>query len=197
MPIGLGGGSDREWLEPLDNEGNRNPELDVEDRVVGCHTGAYAGLNVYNPQPGYDYEWLLNPSRSGGSPGDAHRIHELGGQVVKDGDPEFAAYKTMEGMEGSPLDTSTIFRELCLVRIPEEVQHRRRMENQEKNARMLRKGPEESFVNQASYDERERYSGRGPTRFALRDHQTEFKHGQDTAEVSLPDSGIVRTENID
>ncbi len=92
------------------------------------------------------------------------------------------------------MDTSTIFRELVLVKIPAEVQAARMLANTEKNNRMLRKGPEESFVNQASHEERERYSGSGPTRFAMRDHQTEFKHGHDTVEVSIPDSGIVRTE---
>lgn len=193
----LGGGMDREWLEPLDSEGNRNPDIPIQDRVVGCHVGPYAGLNLYNPLPGYEYEWLLNPSRSGASPADSLQIHEIGGTVVKEGDQEFAAFTVMEGMEASPMDTSTIFRELVLVRIPSEVQHARMQANLEKNNRMLRRGPEESFVGKASSLENERYSGRGPTRFALRDHQTEFKHGSDTVEVSLPDSGIVRTENID
>ena len=194
--IGLGGGSNREWLEPLDSEGNRNPDIPIEDQVIGDHAGSYAGLNLFGAQPGFEYQWCLNPSRPGGGPGDSHAIHAIGGQVVKDEDPEFAAFTKMEGMEASGVDTNTIFRELCLVRIPAERQRRRMQENLEKNNRMLRKGPEESFVNRASIDERERYSGRGPTRFALRDHQTNFNHDRDTVEVSLPDSGIVRTENI-
>jgi hypothetical protein len=117
--------------------------------------------------------------------------------VVKEDDPEFAAFKVMEGMEASPLDTSTMYKELVLVRIPAETQRKYQQENQDKNNKMLRKGPAESFVNRASQAEFERYSGRGPTRFALSDHQTQFNHDRDTAEVSLPDSGIVRTENID
>jgi hypothetical protein len=197
MSIGLGGGSDREWIEPLDSEGNRNPELGIEDQVVGCHVGPYAGLNGINLQPGFEYQWCLNPSRQGGSPADSHQIHALGGQIVKDGDPEFAAFTKMEGMEASPLDTSTIFRELVFVRVPVERMAERREENRRKNDRMLRKGPDESFVNRASHLESERYSGRGPTRFALRRHQTTFNHDGNTVEVSLPDSGIVRTENID
>ncbi len=193
----LGGGYDREWLEPLDSEGNRNPELPITERVIGCHVGPYAGLNLYNAQPGYEYEWLMNPNRAGANPADSLLIHEIGGQVVKDDDPELAVFKTMEGMEGSAVDTSTVFRELVLVRIPAERQAARMQAHVDKNNKMLRKGPEESFVNRASHLEGERYSGRGPTRFALRDHQTQFKHGHDTVEVSLPDSGIVRTENID
>ena len=195
--VGLGGGNDRSWLEPLDSEGNRNPDLGIEHRVVGCHVGPYAGLNVYDPQPGFEYQWMLNPEGNMGGPAASLQIHTIGGQVVKDGDQEFAAFKVMEGMQATGTDTSSIFNEVILVRIPEARQRQRQQENLEKNARMLRKGPEESFVNRASHDERERYSGRGPTRFALRDHQTEFNHDRDTVEVSLPDSGIVRTENID
>jgi hypothetical protein len=195
----LGGGSQREWLEPLDSEGNRQGhDLLVEGRMVGCHLGNFAGLNVCDPQPGFEYEWMMNPSRSGANPSDGMRIQQLGGQVVRDGDPEFAAFKHMEGMgDSSPLDTSTIYKELVLVRIPVEKQRARLQAISDKNKRMLRKGPEESFVGSASALESERYSGRGPTRFAMRDHQTEFKHDRDTVEVSLPDSGIVRTEHIE
>ena len=193
----LGGGADREWLEPLDAEGNRT-DLPIEERVVGSHTGAFAGLNVCDPQPGFEYQWCLNPSRDRGGPADALAIHMIGGEVVQDGDPEFAAFKKLEGMNNAPLDTSTLYKELVLVRIPVERQEARRQENLEKNARMLRRGPAESFVAGASQSEQSaRYNERGPTRFALRGHQTEFTHGQDTAEVSIPDSGIVRTENTD
>ena len=193
--IGLGGGSDREWLEPLDIEGNRNSELGVEEKTIGSHVGPYSGLNVMNPQPGYEYEWLLNPSRSGGRLSDSHMIHQIGGEVVQEGDLEFAAYREMEGMQASGVDTASVFNELVLVRIPVEKQRERMQRHLDANNKMLRKGPEESFVNSASYLEGERYSDRGPTRFALRSHKTVFKHGNEEAEVSLPDSGIVRTEN--
>jgi len=198
MGIGLGGGSDREWIEPLNAEGNRvGHGVNTELNVVGCHVGPYAGLNLVNPQPGYEYIWMLNPSRSGASPADSLQIHVVGGQVVKEADPEFAAFMAMEGMDASPLDTSTMYKELVLVRIPAEKQLKRQQDNDAKNQRMLRRGPEESFVGRASHTESERYSGRGPTRFALRDHQTQFNHDRDTVEVSLPDSGIVRTEHIE
>lgn len=193
----LGGGADREWLEPLDYEGNRT-NLPIEERVVGCHVGPYAGLNVCDPQPGFEYQWCLNPSRSGAGPADAMAIHAIGGQVVTMDDPEFAAYQKLEGMGNAPLDMSTIYKELVLVRIPSERQAQRRQENLEKNAKMLRRGPAESFVAGASAAEQSaRYNERGPTRFAMRGHQTEFTHDRDTIEVSIPDSGIVRTENID
>lgn len=193
----LGGGMELEWQETLDAEGNRNPEMGVENQMVGSHVGPYAGLNIFNPQPGKHYQWMLNPGRPGASPGDALQISLLKGVVVKEGDDEFAAFRNMEGMENTPLDTTTLFRELVLVKIPEEVRNALLQEIADKNARMLRRGPEESFVNAASHEERERYGNRGPTRFAMRGHQTEFTHGGDTVEVSIPDSGIVRTENVE
>jgi hypothetical protein len=194
----LGGGMDLGWCERLDSDGNRNPHMGVEEGVVGCHVGVYAGLNLYNAQPGNEYQWMMNPSRMGSSPADSLQIHQLGGSVVQGDDPEYAAFNKMEGMQASPLDTSNIFNELVLVRIPEARMAERRRENVEKNAKMLRAGPEESFVSRASDRERdERYQGRGPTRFAMRGHQTQFNHDRDTVEVSLPDSGIVRTENMD
>ncbi len=189
-----GGGLDLEWLEHLDAEGNRT-NIPTEKRIVGNPVGPYAGLNVCDPQPGFEYQWMLNPSRPGANPADSLAIHVIGGVVVTSEDPEFAAFKKLEGMGAGALDTSTLYKELVLVKIPEEMQARRRQENLEKNARMLRKDPADSFVAGTSALESERYSGRGPTRFALRGHQTEFTHGLDTAEVSLPDSGIVKTEN--
>ncbi len=58
----IGSGSDRKWLTPLDTQGNANPgSLGVEDDVTGCHAGAYSGLNVCNAQPGFEYQWPLNP----------------------------------------------------------------------------------------------------------------------------------------
>jgi hypothetical protein len=193
----LGGGMDLGWCEQLDSDGNRNPHMGVEEGVVGCHVGVYAGLNLYNAQPGNEYQWMLNPSRQGSSPADSLQIHQIGGQVVQGDDPEYAAFAKMEGMQASPLDTSNIFNELVLVRIPEARMAQRRQENIDKNAKMMRAGPEESFVSRASDTESERYQGRGPTRFAMRGHQTQFNHDRDTVEVSLPDSGIVRTENMD
>jgi len=193
----LGGGSQREWLEPLDAEGNRrSDDLPIDGQLVGCHIGDYAGLNLVNPQPGFEYEWLLNPATARNSTAASLQIHSLGGQIVSEGDPEFAAFKLMEGLESTPLDTSTMYKELVLVRIPVERQRARMAKIEEKNKKMLRRGPEESFVGRASALESERYSGRGPTRFALRSHQTDFKHDSDSVEVSLPDSGIVRTETI-
>lgn len=194
MSIGLGGGSDREWLEPLDSEGNRNPGLDIEDRLVGSHTAEFAGLNVFNPRPGFEYAWLIDPNGHLGGTSAALAINSIGGVIVREGDDEYSASSVLQGLHATGVDTNATFNELVLIRIPVERQRQRMQEHLDKNSRMLRKGPEESFINAASYLEGERYSDRGPTRFAMRGHQTQFKHGNDTVEVSLPDSGIVRTE---
>ena len=193
----LGGGTDREWLEPLDSEGNRQTSTNMGDQMVGCHVGNYAGLNITNPQPGFEYEWMINPANSRNAMSARIAINSIGAEIVNEGDPERAAYRDMDGMQNAALDTSTTFNdEVVLVRIPEERQRVRRDEIEQKNQRMLRRGPEESFVNSASaLEQLQRYNQRGPTRFALGDHQTEFKHDGSTAEVSLPDSGIVSTEH--
>ena len=101
----LGGGSDREWTEPLAADGNRR-NIPLDERVVGCHTGNYIGLNVVNPQPGFEYAWYLSPSRSGASPADAFAIYSVGGHVVNETDPERAYLSKIEGLEGTPIDTS-------------------------------------------------------------------------------------------
>ena len=194
----LGGGSEREWLEPLDREGNRRVDnLGIADQVIGSHQGPYAGLNLVNPQPGMEYQWMLNPSRPRASHADLLAIHAVGGAIVKEDDPEFAMFQKIPSAEGTALDTQTVYRELVLVKIPESRMNERRRELQEKNARMLRRGPEETFVQGASIDEQERYHQRGPTRFRRADHRSEFQHDGRTAEISMPDSGVVKTEHLE
>jgi len=195
----IGAGADREWLIPLDTEGNRPSEhYNIEGNVVGCHIGPYAGLNVNNPQPGFEYQWEVNPHKGGSfNPAASHRIHQLGGQIVKTDDPEFAVYQLMEGgsNQPAPLDTNTVFNELVLVRIPAENLRRSREELSALNQRRLRRGPEEAFVNHTVGAEAS-YSSRGPTRFRLADHRSEFHQGGRAEEISTPDSGIVKTENV-
>lgn len=195
----IGAGANREWLVPLDVEGNRPSEHhDIDGTVVGSHTGPYAGLNIYNPQPGFEYQWELNPHKGGQfDPASSHRIHQLGGQIVRTEDPEFAVYQKMEGGadQPAPLDSNTVFNELVLVRIPSENLRRHREELDTKNQRRLRRGPEEAFVNNTGSTEAS-YTSRGPTRFRLSDHRSEFHQGGRAEEISTPDSGIVKSENV-
>ena len=195
----LGGGADRDWLEPLDREGNRNAEaMDITEQVVGCHQGPYAGLNLVNPQPGMEYQWMMNPGRPGAHHANLLAIHALGATIVKDDDPEFALYQKLPEMQtGTAIDTITVYKELVLVKIPSEKMAARRRENLEQNQRILRRGPEEAFVRGAGAEEQDRYQERGPTRFRRTDHRSEFKSDGRTTEISMPDSGVVRTEHIE
>jgi hypothetical protein len=82
----LGGGKDTSWLQPLDDEGNRRPDDDIGlETMIGCHAGAYSGLNVVNPQAGFEYKWERNTGP------DLLRARQHGGQVVHKGDQEMAA----------------------------------------------------------------------------------------------------------
>ncbi len=195
----IGSGEDRSWLIPLDSEGNRPTDTyDIEGNSIGCHTGPYAGLCVNNPQPGYEYQWEINPQKSGAfDPAAAHRIHQLGGQVVQAEDPEFAVYQLMQGYSAqpAPLDSATVFNELVLVRIPAESLRKEREKINETNHRKLRRGPAEAFVNQGRGQESQ-YNSQGPTRFRLSDHHSEFLQGAQVEEISTPDSGIVKSENV-
>ena len=190
--MSLGGGYDRSWLAELDPYGNTNMEAyDVYENTIGCHGGDFAGMNVCNPQPGFEYSWELNPSRPGARVADGMKIFQNKGQVVKAGDPEMAALSEMIGVEVSFLQTTAQFQELVLVRYPTEVIQARREEIDEKNKAQLRKGPAEGFINRADPLEAN-YSSGGATRFRRSDHNTTFKEGDREVEVHTPDAGIVR-----
>ncbi len=195
----IGSGSDRKWLTPLDTQGNVDPDsIGIEDDVTGCHAGAYAGLNVCNPQPGFEYQWPLNPMGQNGNfdPAAMHAIHQMGGEIVKEGDPEYAVYRKFQsGLESAPLDSNTVYRELCLVRIRSEKLRQTREEIRELNLKRLRRGPEESFVRGSSQSESQ-YSSQGPTRFRLSTHHSEFQTGGQVEEILTPDSGVVQSENV-
>ena len=140
---------------------------------------------------------MMNPARPGANHADLLAIHALGATIVKDEDPEFALYQKLPSLMSGAIDTATVYKELVLVKIPESRMAERRQENLELNQRLLRRGPEEAFVGGASAEERERYQERGPTRFRRTDHRSEFKSDGTTTDISMPDSGVVRTEHIE
>ncbi|TFH66832.1 MAG: hypothetical protein E4G90_01500 [Gemmatimonadales bacterium] len=195
----IGSGADRKWLIPLDTKGNVQADhLGIEEDVIGCHSGAYSGLNVCNPQPGFEYQWPLNPMGQNGNfdPAAMHAIHQMGGEIVKESDPEYAVYRKFQsGMESSPLDSNTVYRELCLVRIPSEKLRESRNKIEELNLRRLRRGPEEAFVRGSSQSENQ-YGSQGPTRFRLSTHHSELQNGGQIEEILTPDSGVVKSENV-
>ena len=190
----LGGGTEQ-WMTPLDPEGNADlTQHGVYEYSVGNHEGDFIGLNVINPQPGFEYLWLHNPNRTDASMGDALAIQRLKGHIVTGEDPEYSVLDKMEGVDKQFLDTCTGFRELVLVRVPEEVIREKREREHQANMKMLQSGPAETFVEQANPLERQLYGNKGPTRFSRSTHITEFDEGGQTKELHTPDSGIVKTE---
>lgn len=190
----LGGGTEQ-WMTPLDPEGNADLSAHgVFENSLGCHEGDFIGLNVVNPQPGFEYLWLLNPNRQGAGMGDQLAISRLRGHIVTSEDPEFSALEKIEGVDKQFLDTCSSFRELVLVRVPEEVIRAKREQEHQTNLDMLKSGPAEAFVEQADPLERSLYGNKGPTRFSRSTHMTEFDEGGQTKELHTPDSGIVKTE---
>ena len=165
----LGGGADRAWLEPLDPEGNRDPGYEGEeefDSMVGCHTGNFFGLNVCNPEPGFEYVWERNTDK------DKLRCVRQGGRMVDANDREFAAVRNILGVpEGSPLDSLNIYNDVVLFKYPESAIRRKR-EQEQKKARNMVRGGAKAFIDRASEAEKEIARGRA-TRFARSDHTIE------------------------
>ena len=179
-----GGGYDREWYAPLTTEGVK--EMDIFEETVGCHTGPYAGLNVANPQPGYEYCWQINDPR------EILRSKMQGGTVVQGSDPEFSVYQNEDPTQ-TPLDTSQLYKELVLIRTPIETVRERRLKEQQR-AEVMARGSVSDFMDQASPAEADygRRDGRGPTRLTRADHSIEHETDGRTEEIWSPSSGIVR-----
>jgi len=182
-----GGGYDREWYEPLTEEGHK--EFDsIEENTIGCHTGPFYGLNVGNPQPGYEYCWQLNDPR------EVLKSRLRGGEVVEGGDPEFSIYNT-EDPNQTTLDTSQLYSELVLIRTPIEMVRAQQLEEQQRAENMVY-GTGEDFIDQASPLEADygRRGGRaqGATRFFRNDHVLEVEEDGKTAVLQTPRSGPVR-----
>ena len=183
----LGGGADRAWLEPLNSEGNKEPDGEEEDfdRMVGCHTGNFAGLNLYNPQEGFDYVWERNTER------DKLRCLQQGGRMVDANDPEFAAIRSMLGAnEAAPLDSLNVYNDVILFKYPESAIRRKREQEQQKAQRSMRGGAQ-AFIERANDAERAIAGGRA-TRFARSDHRDDLEDGSgNIVDQWTPDKGII------
>jgi len=179
-----GGGHDLVWYESLTEEGNR--DLGIPQETLGCHVGPYAGLNIVDPQPNFEYSWANNDPR------DVLRVQAQGGQVVQGDDPEYAAYRTLEDSVNSSIDSTNLYGDCILIRTPiEKVRERRDSERQRAEASIH--GGIDSYTDAASLEEAE-YGRRigGPTRFARRDHMVEYEEEGRTTAMWSPESGIVR-----
>tara|TARA_Y100000590_G_scaffold413_1_gene611 strand:+ start:8930 stop:9478 length:549 start_codon:yes stop_codon:yes gene_type:complete len=180
----LGGGKDNNWLAPLDEEGNRQSDDIGLESMIGCHTGSYTGLNVVNPQPGYEYKWERNTGP------DLLRSRQNGGQVVQSGDPERAAMNEIISDGPSPLDTSDVYNDVVLMRYPEE-RMREIREREHDTAQKMMRGGANDFMDRVSQAEEMLSSGRS-TRFRRSDHRLDYVSPQgDVVEQWAPEDGII------
>ena len=180
----MGGGKDREWLEPLDAGGRRQTEDPSLDNMVGTHAGSYVGLNLLGAQEGMEYVWERN------NPADVLRARQQGGQVVGPDDPERSVMREATNVDYTPLDGSEIYKDVVLVRYPAEAVRRRREHIQQK-AESMQRGGARDFADRATSMERELAQGL-PTRFRRADHRVDFTDSEgQLVDQWTPESGII------
>ena len=181
--MSFGGKADREWLEPLTNEGSRNLEDDELGPVMGCHSGAHEWLNVYGAKPGFTYVWERK------KPNDIRKALMKGGQVVQEDDEEMTAARKAAGEMDfvTSVDSMAEYNELVLVRYPEAAIRKIR-EAEQKRADDLLKAGVDSFSDQVTAAEQsQEWNPRSVrTRFATSEHRHEMKAGGNTESQWTP-----------
>lgn len=180
----IGGGKDRAWLEPLDEEGHiRSDDPDL-DTMVGCHEGNYFGLNVVHPQEGCNYVWERNTRP------DLLRIKTQGGEVVQAGDPELSAFASVETDRDTQMDSTNVYGDVVLVRYTEEAIRRKRDAENKKAQNMMRSGAKD-FLDRATQAERDIAGGQA-TRFRRNDHRIDLQDDAGrTVDSWVPGDGII------
>ena len=185
--MAFGGKVDREWLEPLNAEGNLNREDPEFGSSIGGHKGAHEWLNIYNPIPGMHYVWERKKAN------DLRKALQKGGQIVKSDDPEMSAAAIANGADiVNLLDTNVEYNELQLVRYPESAMRKIR-ERERARAKDILGTAEEGYTQSATAGEQSaEWNPRGvQTRFATKQHRLEFKAGDEIQEQWTPDKGIL------
>lgn len=183
MPEKLSGGGSNQWLIELTPEGNIPTEDGVELR--GGHKGFFTALNVANPQPGFEYEWPLNTAR------DVQLARMKGWRQVQDDDPEMAAFRMSvlgdhdDSDQPTPLDTSNVFQDVILMRMPSEQLAKIRADQEKERKAVLEGGATASFLRGARSDEIMAGHGR-QTRFARGDHSVERMEGDNVVDQWIP-----------
>ncbi len=190
------GGGAQEWLQELTPEGNIVTEGDLDIR--GCHKGFYTGLNVVNPQPGFEYQWPLNNLRS------IQLARQRGWRQVQGDDPEMAGFRTSimgdhdDSDQVTPLDTSDVFQDVVLMRIPSEQLGEIREGQANDRKASLQGGGTSAYLHGARHDEIMSGHGR-TTRFAHAHHGVELTEGGQVVGQWQPDpesrpKGIISEE---
>jgi hypothetical protein len=187
----LGGGKDREWLRPLTDEGSvdvdGSPEL---DNLVGCHKGPFIGLNIPNPEAGFEYVWENR------KPSEVMRAKMRGGIRVSAQDPEAVALRAFQDEhvgknESSELDSHYDFNDVTLFKYPVAAIRRIREEEQARAGAMMRGGAAE-FADRASAIEQHMSRGKD-TRFRRKDHGMQLvDRAENVLDEWKPEDGIIR-----
>ena len=192
----LSGGGSNEWLQELTPEGNTQTDGYVEIR--GGHRGFFTALNVGNPQPGFEYEWSVNSAR------DIQLARMKGWRQVQGDDPEMAAFRMSvlgdhdDSDQPTPLDTSDVFQDVVLMRMPSERLARIRSEQDAERTASLEGGATAAFLQGARADEIMAGQGRN-TRFTHGVHGIEHTEGGTVVNQWTPDpssrpKGIISEE---
>lgn len=188
------GGGSREWLTPLDPRGNLPHESGDSVEVVGAHKGFFTGLNIVNPQAGYEYQWSLR------NPNQIMSARQRGWRTVTGDDPEMAAFRTAvygdEDDTDTPtdLDTSNVFNELVLMKIPAGKLRAIRDQQKLESQNSLHGAGYRSFMGGVT-DEEMLHIGKGEqSRFAMRGHGLEYHDDDRVYKTWTPEQGIVERE---
>jgi hypothetical protein len=180
----LGGGRDRKDLigwDPDQFEASTDPA-----KAAGCHTGKFSGLNVQNPQPGWEYAHARD-TREGITEARLNRY-----QVVQQGDPELAAYQNDPNSPFSDTDSAAAgYPGVVFVRRSPEDSRLIRGEEQKKRDALMRGGDtEQAFLSGRSAAE----ESSGGKRFISPDHRSHttsgYDEGSEVIDSWTPDRGI-------
>lgn len=183
--MGFGGKADREWLEPLTEEGSLNEEDPDMGAVLGCHRGAHEWLNIYGAQRGYTYVWERK------KPNDLRKALMRGGELVKDDDPEMIAGRKASGDLVTSVDSMAEYNELQLVRYSERATRKIREGEEQRRERML-KGSAESYLDKMTHGEQaSEWNPRSVrTRFSTSEHRLEQRSNNNVESQWSPDGDV-------
>lgn len=188
---------DRSWMKPLTPEGNVQTDDPDLQGITGCHPldSPSAGFNILGALPGCEYTHERLPTPSDNT---LLRIRAEGGEIMRTGDPDRAAY-TLFTERGdprshgaaSPLDSIQSNGEVMAVRWPEHAV-RAKHEREQRKALAMSRGGAEDYVKGASAAERVA-AGNRPSRFRRADHSLQSEDsGGNVVDTWQPEGGIIR-----
>jgi hypothetical protein len=183
--MSLGGGGDRSWLEPVDNQGNRSSDV---EGTIGCHSGNTEALNIDYSEPGFMYLWGRNTQA------DIRANMRNGYVIVGPDDPEMASMKRLGSINQSTLDTSQIYGDVILMKAPAERVRKLRETEQERARAMLRSGSDE-FLGKVTQAERMLDPRHRDTRFyTAREHNIQVvdERSNQVLDEWIPERGILK-----